>query len=135
MGRKRMRWGWTAAVLLAVAATELHAQAAAPQPTYKCVARGHAGRTSVTYTHVPCTGGTELGAARRVTDKSVPPPQDRATLARRASLSPEDRQACRALDARMAEQKMELKARGDAVTLQDEMPLVHNQRRYRELRC
>lgn len=125
-------WGWTVAMLLALVAGDAYAQA---QPTYKCVGRTNAGRTSVTYTHVPCTGGSELGAKRRVTDKAVPPPQDRATLARRATLSPEDKQECRALDARIGEQKMVLKARGDTVTLQDEMPLVHNQRRYRDLRC
>jgi hypothetical protein len=127
-----MLWGGVAAMVLALVAGDAYAQA---QPTYKCVGRTSAGRTSVTYTHVPCTGGTELGAHRRVTDKSVPPPQDRATLARRASLSPEDKQECRALDARIGEQKMQLKARGDTITLQDEMPLVHNQRRYRDLRC
>lgn len=133
MGRPGMRWGWTAAMLLAVAGD---VQAQNLQPTYKCVARTSAGRTSVTYTQVPCSGGRELGGAqRRTTDKSVPPPQDRATLARRASLSPEDKQACRTLDAEIRQQKTQLKARGDSVTLQDEMPLVHSQRRYRDLRC
>lgn len=133
MGRASKHWGWAAALLL-VAAPLAHAQV--EQPTYKCVSRTGAGRTSVTYTHVPCAGGRELGTTRqRVAQRYVVPPQDRATLARRAPLSAEDKQECRALDARLREQKSELESLGEKATLQDEMPLVHSQRRYRELRC
>jgi hypothetical protein len=74
-------------------------------------------------------------AGRRVTDKSVPPPQDRATLARRASLSAELKQECRSLDATMRQQQAHLKSLGTGAALQDEMPLVHNKRRYREIGC
>lgn len=105
--------------------------AAAQKPAYKCVTA-----SGVTYTEKPCPGGREVGGARRrVTDKATPPPQDRATIARRATLSSEARQECRALDGTMRDQKAQLKALGTGVTLQDEMPLVHNQKRYREIGC
>jgi hypothetical protein len=114
-----------AALLLAAGA------ALAQQPTYKCVARGR-----VTYTSVPCTGGRVVGVHRmQETDKWKTPPQDRARIARRAPLSPEERQECSALDARMASEQAMLKAKGDAATLQDEMPLVHSKKRYRQLHC
>ncbi|MGV3494959.1 MAG: hypothetical protein ACO1OY_13900 [Ramlibacter sp.] len=134
MERASKRGGWAAALLLLLAAPLAHAQV--EQPTYKCLSRTSAGRTSVTYTHVPCTGGRELGAAKqRVAQRYAVPPQDRATLARRAPLSAEDKQECRALDGRLRDQKRQLEVLGDNATLQDEMPLVHSQRRYRELRC
>ena len=105
--------------------------AAAQQATYKC-----AGRSGVTYTEKPCAGGREVGAtARRVTDKSVAPPQDRATIARRATLTPEERQECRSLDGLMRDQQAQLKSLGAGASLQDEMPLVHNKRRYRDIGC
>ena len=105
--------------------------AAAAKPMYKCVTRA-----GVTYTEKPCVGGREVGpGARRVTDKSTPPPQDRATLARRATLSPQEKQECRALDGTLRDQQAQLKALGDAATLQDEMPMVHNKKRYREIGC
>lgn len=100
-------------------------------PAYKCVTR-----SGVTYTEKPCPGGREVGpAGRRMTDKSVAPPQDRATLARRAVLSAEERQECRALDGSMRDQQAQLKALGTGATLQDEMPLVRNKKRYREIGC
>jgi hypothetical protein len=105
--------------------------AAAQQTTYKCVSG-----TRVTYTQVPCAGGQELGTrGRRVTDKSVPPPQDRATLARRATLSAEEKQECRSLDGTMRDQQAHLKALGSGASLDDEMPLVRNKKRYREIGC
>ena len=52
-----------------------------------------------------------------------------------AELSPEERQECSALDARLANEQAMLKAKGDAATLQDEMPLVRSQKRYRQLHC
>jgi hypothetical protein len=100
-------------------------------PTYKCASKGR-----VVYTQIPCPGGRTLGAAGpRRTDKHQAPPQDRATIARRARLSPEEKQECKALDARLKQQEGELKAIGASATLQDEMPLVKSKQRYRELRC
>jgi hypothetical protein len=105
--------------------------AAAQKLAYKCVTA-----SGVTYTEKPCAGGRQVGAAgRRVTEKSKPPPQDRATIARRAPLSSEDKQECRALDGTMRDQQAQLKALGTGATLQDEMPLVHNKKRYREIGC
>jgi hypothetical protein len=71
----------------------------------------------------------------RVNVRYERPSQDRATAARRATLTAEARQECRALDARLREQEAGVKARGDAVTLEDEMPLVRSKKRYRELKC
>jgi hypothetical protein len=116
----------TAAWLLAGASG-----AAAQEPIYRC-----AGRNGVTYSQLPCTGGRQLGvAAPRHTDKSRPPPQDRAKLARRAQLSPEGRKECSALDVTLREQAAALKAKGEAATIQDETPLVKSKLRFRELRC
>ena len=116
-----------AAATLWLAAAPLHAQ----QTTYKCASRG-----GTTYADRPCTGGRVLGqAAPRTTDKSRPVPQDRAVIARRALLSEEDRAECRKLDAQLVQQQEELKAKGDSVTLDDEMPLVFTKKRLRELRC
>jgi hypothetical protein len=122
---------WMKGALLAAAAL-LAWQAGAQQPAaYRCGSRG-----AVTYSQVPCPGGRAVGVKPpRVTDKSRPPPQDRAVAARRASLSPEDRQACRALDQRLRDEERALRARGAAATLQDEMPLVHAKRQFRELKC
>ena len=119
---------WTGLALLAVAWGPVAAQ---QQPTYRC-----ASKSGVTYTEKPCPGGRELGGGtRRATDKAAPPPQDRATIARRSTLSPEARQECKALDGSMRTQKAQIKALGTGATLQDEMPLVHNQKRYREIGC
>lgn len=105
--------------------------ALAQTPVYKC-----AGPGTVTYRQVPCPGGTKVGAAApHVTDKWKAPPQDRATLARRAVLSDEERQECTVLDARRTEQESFLKTRGEAATLQDELPLVETKKRARELKC
>jgi hypothetical protein len=72
---------------------------------------------------------------RHETDRWQVPSQTRAVMARRARLSPEDRKECYALDARMREQHQELKAKGAGATLQDEMPLVRSEKRFRELHC
>lgn len=119
--------GSVAALLLFCAAPA----AAESTPAYKCHARG-----GVTYSDKPCANGQLTGAqAPRRTERSRPVPQDRATLARRAVLTEEERQECKALDTRLRQQQDELKALGDTATLEDEMPLVHSKRRYRELRC
>ena len=73
--------------------------------------------------------------SRRVTDKSKEPPQDRAVIAKRAPLTPADRQECRALDHRLREEESALQKLGPAATLQDEMPLVYAKKRFRELKC
>lgn len=122
-------WKAAAVAMLLVAVQQVPAQPS--QTPYRCVSRGH-----VTYSGVPCPGGREVGVKPvRNTDKWKAPPQDRATVARRASLSPEERQECRALDAKRSEQEAQLKAKGEGVTLADEMPLVATKRRARELRC
>ena len=119
--------GWIRAALLvaaALGASNTFAQAQA----WRCGAR--------TYSQVPCPGGRAVGVKPpRVTDKSRPPPQDRAVAARRASLTGEERQECRALDVKLREEERALRARGDAATLDDEMPLVRSKKRFRELRC
>jgi len=120
---------WIRGVLLALAALgAAQAQAQEQAPAYRCGPR--------TYSQVACTGGRPIGMTRhRVTDKSKAPPQDRAVAARRAALSPGQRQECRGLDLRLREERRTLRAKGEAVTLEDEMPLVHAQKRFRELKC
>jgi hypothetical protein len=122
-----MRWGLVAMALgWLLAAAPVGAQTA-----FRC---GSAGR--VTYSEVPCSGGRALGTkAPHRTDRWTPPPQDRATIARRAPLPAQTRQECRALDTTLHEQQAALKARGEGVTLQEEMPFVRSQQRYRELKC
>lgn len=121
-----VRWG------LAVAALAAAAQAGAQDsPTYKCVARGQ-----VVYSQTPCSGGRQLNTPKpRVNVRYDAPPQDRAKAARRAALTQEARAECTALDGRLREQETAFKAKGDAATLQDEMPLVHSKKQFRELGC
>lgn len=121
--------GIRAALLAAVALAGWAAQA---QPAaYRCGSRG-----AVTYSQVPCPGGRPVGApVHRVTDKSKPPPQDRAVAAKRARLSPEERQECRGLDRQLRDEERLLRAKGEAVTIDDEMPLVRAKKRFRELKC
>jgi hypothetical protein len=110
-----------AALLLAAAA------AGAESAAYKCSGASYSDR---------CNGGQVVGPkARRATDRNQAVPQDRATIARRARLTAEERAECRTLDVKKLEQEKALKARGEAVTLQDEMPLVFTKKRLRELRC
>ncbi len=123
-----MRWGFmiVAAGWLLAAAVPADAQVA-----YRCSAPGR-----VTYSDRPCSGGRQVGAsATHHADKWKPPPQDRAKIARRAPLPAEAKQECTALDARLQQQEAALKTRGEAATLQDEMPLVASHKRYRELKC
>jgi hypothetical protein len=122
---------WMKAALLALAA--LAGSHAVAQPAaYRCLRGG-----TVTYSQVPCAGGRPIGggAVRRVTDKSKPPPQDRAVAAKRAVLSPEERQECRGLDRQLRDEERMLRLKGEAVTLDDEMPLVRAKKRFRELKC
>ena len=114
---------------IAAAALLLAAGTVSAQDTaYKC--------GSASYTDIACTGGQLVGPkGHRATDRSTPVPQDRATIARRATLTQEERAECRSLDVKKVEQEKELKAKGDAVTLQDEMPLVFTKKRLRELHC
>jgi hypothetical protein len=123
-----MRWGLTivAACWLLAGVAPADAQVA-----YKCRSPGR-----VTYSDRPCTGARQVGAgAPHHADKWKSPPQDRATIARRAPLAVEAKQECSALDARLQQQQAMLKTRGEAATLQDEMPLVLSRKRYRELKC
>ena len=125
-----MRWGLTMMAAGWLLAGMLPA-AGAQEVTYKCHAPGR-----VIYSDRPCAGARQLGAAApHHADKWKAPPQDRATIARRAPLPAEAKQECSALDARLREQQAMLKTRGEAVTLQDEMPLVLSKKRYRELKC
>jgi Domain of unknown function (DUF4124) len=121
---------WRSALAIAALMTTT-AGASAQTAAYKCVSRG-----TVLYSQVPCPGGREIGAtSARTTDKWKTPPQDRATIAKRSVLSAEERQECSSLDGTMLQQKRMLKAKGDTVSIEDEMPLVRNQKRFRELRC
>lgn len=123
-----MRWGLTIMAACWLLAGAAQAQG---ETTYKCRSPGR-----VTYSDRPCPGARQMGAAApHQTDKWKTPSQDRATLARRAPLPADTKQECRALDARLQEQQAMLKARGEAATLQDEMPLVLSRKRYRELKC
>jgi len=127
MAGSTVRWG---SVLVAAALLAAGASHAQDEPTYKCVRRG-----VVTYSQMPC-GGKPIGQAkRRVNVRYETPPQDRAKAARRATLSEAARHECSVLDGSLQAQQEELKAKGDAATLQDEMPLVRAKKRYRELKC
>jgi hypothetical protein len=107
------------------------AEADADSTPYKCV-----NKRGVTYSEVPCPGGKPMGVAPvRHTERSAPVPQDRAVIAKRATLSPEDRQECKELDVRLREQQAEVKAKGPDVTIQDELPLVQSRKKFREMRC
>jgi hypothetical protein len=118
---------WIKGALLVLAALAA-SQAGAQMQVYRCGAR--------TYSQAPCPGGRLVGVTpHHVTDKSKPPPQDRAVAAKRAVLAPEERQECRALDVRLRDEQRSLRAKGEAVTIDDEMPLVRAQKRFRELRC
>jgi hypothetical protein len=122
---------WMKVALLALVA--LAGSHAGAQPAgYRC----YSGRTA-TYSQVPCAGGRPIGGegARRVTDKSKAPPQDRAVAAKRAPLSAQERQECRALDRQLREEQRMLRVKGEAATLDDEMPLVRAKKRFRELKC
>ena len=122
---------WMKAALLALVG--LAGSHAGAQPAaYRCYSGG-----TVTYSQVPCAGARAVGGApvRRVTDKSKAPPQDRAVAAKRATLSAEERQECRTLDRQLRDEERLLRLKGEAATLEDEMPLVRAKKRFRELKC
>lgn len=130
-----MRWAGALAVAGLVAATHAAAQQApdADGPTYKCWVRG-----KVVYSQTVCNGKkvSEGSAPKpRVNVRYEAPPQDRAKAMRRGQLEATARAECSTLDGRLRQQEAEFKAKGDAATLQDEMPLVHSKKRYRELGC
>lgn len=128
MAARAVRWG---IALLAVAVLQVPRDAGAQDtPMYKCHSKG-----GVLYTHVPCGKALNNGGKPRVNVRYETPSQDRAKIARRSTLSEEARQECGALDQRMQAQEADLQARGDAATLDDEMPLVRSRKRYRELKC
>ena len=129
MPGKAMRWGTACAAIVALHVTgNVWAQ---QTPAYKCVSKGR-----VVYTQVPCGDAKPINSPKpRVNVRYETPSQDRAKIARRATLTAEARAECGALDHRLQEQEAEVKAKGDTVTLQDEMPMVRSQKRYRELKC
>ncbi|MBC5782124.1 hypothetical protein H8N03_04150 [Ramlibacter sp. USB13] len=127
MARMAMRWGMG---LFALAVLHLPGPAGAQETAmYKCYAKGQ-----VVYSQMPC--GKPLNQPKpRVNVRYETPSQDRAKIARRATLTAEARQECSALDATMHEQEAGVRAKGDAATIEDEMPLVRSRKRYRELKC
>jgi hypothetical protein len=130
MAGSAIRWGVVLGALVLAHAQEASAQGA---PAYKCMQRG-----KVVYTQIPCSAGAKpLGddGRPRVNVRYQSPPQDRAVAARRAPLPATVRQECSALDHTLVEQEGELKAKGSAASLDDEMPLVRSKKRFRELKC
>ena len=131
MSSMAIRWGTALAALVS-----LHLPGnvqAEDNPTYKCAGKGR-----VVYTQIPCSGGAKpmgSGGKPRVNVRYDAPPQDRAVAAKRASLSPAERHECSGLDRQLHDQQAELKAKGAAATLDDEMPLVRSKKRFRELKC
>jgi hypothetical protein len=123
------RWGIMLAATAALhVAGGAHAQGA---PMYKCVSRGR-----VVYTQTQCGDAKPLNSPKpRVNVRYETPSQDRARIARRSVLTAQARQECSALDVRLREEELQLKAMGDKVTIHDEMPHVRSQKRYRELKC
>ncbi len=124
------KWAAVAAGLCAMALAQGSAPSDGQPPVYKCGSR-HA----PTYTHVPCNGGRALGRQARQSDRYATPSQDRAKLVRRAGLAPEVRKQCEALDEDLRALEILVRARGDAVTPDEERPLVQGRLRYRQLRC
>jgi hypothetical protein len=100
------------------------------QPIFRCASGG-----GVTYSHVPCPGGKEVGAENKAVSRYSTPPQDRAKQMRRAELTAEVRQECENLDAAITREQASLRAKGDAATITDEQPLVKSKLRARQLRC
>ena len=99
-------------------------------PTYKCVSHGR-----IVYQQAQCGEAKPLNSGKpRVNVRYETPSQDRAKIARRATLTAEARQECTGLEMHMKEQEAELKAKGE-VTVQDEIPLTRSKKRFRELKC
>lgn len=96
--------------------------------TFKCGAR--------VYTDKPCTGGREVGARKpHHADRYAVPPQDRAFLANRARLSPENRQACEALDVQLRDLGEALGKLPHEPTPTDEKPWLQTKQKYRDQHC
>ena len=115
-----------AACALALAASQAGAQAA-----YKCTTRD-----GVIYSQVPCAGAHEVGAPRKhVSDRNTPPPQDRAKRVQRASLTPEKREECNALDTTLADEEAALAKLPQPPTPAEEKNLLNARMRYRKLHC
>lgn len=108
----------------------LGSSAAAAQAVYKCP-----GRNGVIYTQVPCSRQVVTPRRPRPSSRAKPPPQNRAKAMNRARLTPQARAECSALDATLREQSARVKAQGEAVTADDERPLVQARLRYHALRC
>lgn len=136
MAAVRGHWKALAALALACCAPAAGAQEqpggiATSDGFYRCPTPGR-----VTYSQVRCPGGKLVGPrGSRESSRWQPVPQDRAVVARRARLSAEDRQECATLDRSMRQEERLLKAKGEAVTLDDEMPLVRMKKKFRETKC
>ena len=122
------RWGrWLVAAMALGGACSAFAQGG---PTYKCVSKGR-----IVYQQTQCGEAKPLNSGKpRVNVRYETPSQDRAKIARRATLTAEARQECGGLDTRLKEQEAELKAKGE-VTIEEEIPLTRSKKRYRELKC
>ena len=115
------------AMLLGALALLLAGQAPA-DPAYRCGAR--------TYSDKPCAGGREVGGSRpRKSDRYAVPPQNRAFLANRARLTPENRQACEALDVQLRDLGAQLKQLPHEPTPTDEKPWLPTKQKSRDLHC
>lgn len=124
------------AALLALQAAPAHAQSY--QPIYKCPD----GKGQFTYTHVPCSNAKIIGdmapKTSKETSRSTPVSQERARLAARAQLTPDQLEQCNALEGQMTEQQNVLKAKsekGEPVTEKDEGVLVRLRLKHREAKC
>jgi hypothetical protein len=115
-----------AAGVLALAAMEAGAQDA-----YKCSTRD-----GVVYSQLPCPGGRAVGAPRKAaSERNAVPPQDRAHRVQRASLPPEKREECNALDTTLADEKATLAKLPQPPTPAEEKGLLNAKMRYRKLHC
>ena len=116
---------------LVAGACVLAAMPAGAAAAYKCSTRN-----GVIYSDLPCPGGREVGVPRKpASDRHAVPPQDRARRVQRASLPPEKREECAALDVKLAEEQATLDKLPQPATAADEKALLNAKMRYRKLHC
>lgn len=96
-------------------------------PVYKC---------GETYTNVNC-GGRQVNGRRvtRTFDKNQLPPQDRARKMARATLPPDTREKCNALETQIRQEERRLRTRQEPATEAEEGDLAIQRVHYREMRC
>jgi len=127
---RAMARSWASSVVAILALSGACSALAQGGPTYKCVSKGR-----IVYQQTQCGEAKPLNSGKpRVNVRYETPSQDRAKVARRATLTAEARQECSGLDMRMQELDAELKAKGE-FTVEDEIPLTRSKKRYRELKC